>query len=176
VPSFQVRVALPADVDDVFELLAAAGLQLAAHGFNNWVKPYPRSRIEADIAEGALFVVRAIGAEHDVGRLVATFALRATPVRQYDPAPWTDPDAPARYLNRLAVDPQQERRGIGRWCLARIAELSAAEGAVAVRCDVLAANERLCRFYEGAGYVARGTRGHSGWEFICYERELESWT
>ncbi|HEY5489673.1 MAG TPA: GNAT family N-acetyltransferase [Gemmatimonadaceae bacterium] len=77
-------------------------------------------------------------------------------MRPYDPAPWTNPDALARYLNRLAVDPLHHGRSIGRWCLDRIAADCARWGVHAIRCDVLAANERLCRFYESAGYVARG--------------------
>jgi GNAT superfamily N-acetyltransferase len=173
VPACRVSAALPSDLDDVYELLAAAGLKLSAQGFNNWVPAYPRSRIHADIAEGALFVVRVIEATDSTGRLIATYALRSAPVRPYDPAPWPVPDAPARYLNRLAVDPSQQGRGIGRWCLAHIAEVSAREGASAIRCDVIAANAPLRRFYESAGYVARGSRQHSGWEFACYEKELE---
>jgi hypothetical protein len=42
-------------------------------------------------------------------------------------------------------------------------------GASAVRCDVIADNLRLCRFYAQHGYRACGTREHSGWCFRCYE-------
>lgn len=76
----------------------------------------------------------------------------------------------ARYLNRLAVDPARTGQGIGRWCLAHLAESCARHGVTAIRCDVLAANAPLRRFYERAGYALRGTRTHSGWEFVCYER------
>ena len=83
-----------------------------------------------------------------------------------------DPDAIARYLNRLAVDPRHQGLGIGRWCLEQVAEECARDGATAVRCDVLQANVPLRRFYERHGYEARGERFHSGWYFAVYERVL----
>jgi ribosomal protein S18 acetylase RimI-like enzyme len=75
-------------------------------------------------------------------------------------------------VNRLAVDPARQGEGIGRWCLETIASMGASDGVTSIRCDVLSANARLRAFYERAGYVARGTRAHSGWEFTCYERVL----
>ena len=171
---YSVVRACPADAEAVYELLAAAGRRLAMEGFHNWDPPYPRQRVAADIDEGAVFVVRS-GPLSDLGAgaLVATYALRAAPVRAYAPAPWADPDAPARYLNRLAVGPRVQGRGVGGWCLAHVATQAATEGARAVRCDVLAANVGLRRFYERAGYRVCGTRTHSGWEFACYEHRLE---
>lgn len=120
-PPYHVSAGEPADCDDVYELVAATGLKLSAQGFDNWVPAYPRTRIHADIAEGAVWVVREPATTSGTGALVATYALRATPIRPYDPAPWPEPDAPARYLNRLAVDPLRHGRSIGRWCLDHIA-------------------------------------------------------
>lgn len=163
-PPYLVAPATTADLDAVHELLAAAGAQLAVEGFANWIPPYPRERLALDIDSAVVWVVR-----DDGGTLVATYTLRASPVRPYDPAPWPEPEAPARYLNRLAVHPSRHGRSVGGWCLDYIAASSALEGARAIRCDVLAANLRLCRFYESAGYAARGTRSHSGWDFSGYE-------
>ena len=49
---------------------------------------------------------------------------------------------------------------------------AAAGGALAIRCDVLEANEPLRAFYERQGYIKRGSSSHSGWQFTCYERLL----
>jgi ribosomal protein S18 acetylase RimI-like enzyme len=89
------------------------------------------------------------------------------------PAPWADVDAPAAYLNRLAVAPALQGHGIGAACLDAVATRARGLGARAVRCDVLAANAPLRRFYERYGYRLRGTRSHSGWTFACYERTLD---
>ncbi len=170
--SYRVSLAGVSDVEAVYELLASAGRHLAAQGYRNWETPYLRSCIEADIAGGVLFLVcpRDSAALLPDAKPVATYTLRREPVRVYDPVPWAVPEAPARYLNRLAVNPELQGRGVGGWCLSYIAEVAAREEARAIRCDVLEANAGLRRFYEAAGYHARGTRRHSGWEFVSYER------
>lgn len=165
--------AVAADAAFIYDLLSAAGARMAEQGFANWTTPYPLERIREDIADGVMWTVTA---RHDSGlssRVVATFSLRSEAVHEYEPTPWSEPERRGCYLNRLAVDPTVQAAGIGAWCLAKIAELAASSGAGAVRCDVLAANQRLCAFYERAGYHPRGTRSHSGWSFACYELLLE---
>lgn len=154
------------DAAVVHALLADAGRTMAAHGFHNWDPPYPLERVTADIAEREVWLVQ------DDGVAVATYTLAPTPVRAYEFVPWSDPDARALYLNRLAVAPALQRHGIGAACLGAIDAHAREVGARAVRCDVLEANEALCAFYERHGYVRRGARAHSGWTFACYERVL----
>jgi len=79
------------------------------------------------------------------------------------------PGLRAWYLNRLAVNPSVQGSGIGRWCLTHLTERARTDRIEAIRCDVLAANLALRRFYQRAGYRDWGTRTHSGWEFACYE-------
>ena len=161
-----LRRATQADAAPVTALLAAAGAALAAQGFRNWEQPYPLAQVKRDIEERALCVVS------DGNELVATFTLGPAPVLPYEPAPWPDLALAAAYLNRMAVLPARQGTGLGRWCLAEVDREAATLGAAAVRCDVLAGNRRACRFYEGHGYRACGTREHSGWQFCCYERRL----
>jgi ribosomal protein S18 acetylase RimI-like enzyme len=167
VPPLALRRAGPIDVAVVHALLAAAGEALRARGFGNWTPPYPAERIAVDVVTRDVWL-----AETGDGEPVATFMLGAEPHRAYAAMAWARPDAPARYVNRVAVHPAHEGRGIGGWCLAEAARLAREGGAAALRCDVLRENARLCRFYERNGFVARGTREHSGWTFTCYEREL----
>jgi GNAT superfamily N-acetyltransferase len=159
-------VATPADVDAVHALLAAAGERLAKRGFPNWVPAYPRARVAENVEDGIVRGVRGAGV------LVATYTLRPLATHPYRNIDWHDPDAIARYLNRLAVDPTHQGRGIGRWCLEQVGLECRNDGATAVRCDVLQANVPLRRFYERHGYAARGERFHSGWHFTVYERVL----
>jgi len=157
-------LATPSLIESIHSLLAAASAEMAAHGYTNWMPPYPRERLAADVAAGVVYAVR-----DESERLVATFMLRTAPVRPYTDIAWQDAGAKAYYLNRLAVDPARLGQGIGRWCLEEIARLCAQAGVQAVRCDVLRDNARLRTFYERAGYEARGEREHSGWEFVVYE-------
>lgn len=164
---YLARRAAEHEAEQVARLLAAAGRCLAAQGFDNWDPPYPLDRVQADVAAGRVWIVR--DADGAVDTIRATYTLAAESPRPYDPAPWPDPSRSARYLNRLAVDPARQGSGVGAWCLARIAEETRAQGADAVRCDVLARNERVRRFYERHGYVACGTRSHGGRTFASYE-------
>lgn len=160
------RPATPADAPAIHALLAAAGQALAAQGFHNWATPYPLERIDTDIRTRTVMLVR----EGD--RPVAAWTLGSTPFHAYDPAPWPDPALPAVYLNRLAVDPALQGHGVGAWCLAEIDRWAAEAGGRAIRCDVLAANHRLTAFYQRHGYRRAGSRAHSGWEFVCFEKVL----
>ena len=166
--TLEIRTAHRRDAAAVHDLLAAAARELAAQGFRNWVSPYPLALIEIAIDDGALVVA------HDHTTLVGTYTLRTSPSHPYVPAPWSEPGLPSRYLNRMAVVPASQGRGIGRMMLGHVAARAADEGARAVRCDVLSANRRLRGFYERAGYRAFGTREHSGWTFTCYELNLTS--
>jgi len=162
-----LRRATVADAPRLQEIVAAAGRALAEQGFSNWLPPEVTERFVEAIATREVFVL-------DIGvNSVATFTLGSTARRPYLPEPWRDPSAPALYLNRLAVDPALQGGGIGRRCLEEIERLARERGAQAIRCDVLTANARLRRLYEGLGYEARGERSHGGWDFTCYERSID---
>ena len=153
------------DAPTVHALLAAAGAHLATQGFRNWIPPYKLDRVRRDVATREVYLVL----RDEVP--VATFMLGPAPQRPYDPWPWPS-DAPALYLNRIAVAPEVQGQGVATWCLEAIATRAVVCGARVVRCDVLSANPRLRRWYERHGYVARGERAHSGWTFTCYELAL----
>lgn len=157
------RRAVGDDAESIHRLLAAAGEALSRLGFRNWLSPFPIERILSDIEHREVFVVE------DGRALVATYTLGRDAIPPYAPEPWPISGLEALYLNRLAVHPSRQGKGLGSWCLARIAEHCRATGHAAVRCDVLAANAGLCAFYERHGYVERGRRSRSGFEFASYE-------
>jgi ribosomal protein S18 acetylase RimI-like enzyme len=167
-----LRRATPADAAGVHALLVAAGRDLATRGFLNWSTPYPREKLDADVVSREVYVAFA---DDDARqrRPAATFTLGATPARADAPTHWLVPHAPARYLNRLAVDPALQGRGLGGWCLERIEEIAHAAGASAVRCEVLRANSVVRRLYERHGYEERGEWHRPDWTFTCYERMLD---
>jgi len=168
VTDYRASLATSADIDAVHALLTRAGEGLAALGFKNWVPAYPRERLVESVQAGALWVVRRQG----TGELLATYTLRTAPIHPYVGIGWGTSEVEARYLGRLAVDPAVQGTGIGRWCLAHIAAYCTQEGDASIRCDVLQTNQKLRRFYERAGFVARGEREHSGWRFTVYELML----
>jgi GNAT superfamily N-acetyltransferase len=164
---FRVVQATPDDATEVHALLVACGHHMSeAYGFRNWVPPAPLARVEADAVKGSLYVVYAGVA------LVATFTLAEQPSVPYGAIKWNAPGARTLYLNRLAVLPELQGKGLGGWCMNYIEESACQRGCLAVRFDVLKQNASLRRFYERLGYVPRGERAHSGWEFVCYEKGM----
>src|SRR5689334_20951251 len=126
-----IHLATPADAPTVHAILAAAGDALAAEGFTNWIPPYPLENVARDVVERAVYLVRATAAGLAPAE-VATFMLGPEPHRPYEGMAWAEPDAPALYLNRLAVAPAWHGQGLGSWCLAEIARLTRDAGARAV--------------------------------------------
>lgn len=160
------RPAEAVDIPAVAALLSEAGAELARQGFGNWSEPYPAQRLLADLTNRQV-----VGGWRD-GALVACFLLGATAPVPYEDLHWPAGEIPAAYLNRMAVAPPHQGRGLGAECLTEVHRRAAALGARVVRCDVLAANARLGRFYARHGYRHAGRRVHSGWEFNCLERLL----
>jgi len=157
----------PAGAAAVHAVLAACGAHLARQGFRNWDPPYPLHRLVADVADREVW---AVWSGDDV---IATFTLATTPPHPLDPPEWREPDAPALYLSRLAVDPAAQGQGLGAWCMGRVERRAGELGCRAVRFDVLAANAGLRRFYERLGYEPLGERTRPPFAFVCYDKLLE---
>jgi ribosomal protein S18 acetylase RimI-like enzyme len=167
-PAYDIRRVGEAEVLPIQMLLAVCGRHMAAvHGFENWRTPYPLDRLRADAREREVYAVRE-GAD-----LVATFTISDRPVTPYEPDVWAEPEAPALFVNRLAVMPAHQGRRLGAACMRWIERHAAKHGYRAVRLDALAANERLRAFYRRLGYRERGQRTHGGWEFVCFERAIQ---
>ena len=173
---FATHLATPADAPIVHGILAEAGDALAADGFTNWIPAYPLENVERDGVERAVYLVAMTeegATAGSVGIWVGTFMLGPEPHRPYESMAWAEPDAPAFYLNRMAIVPAWHGRGVGSWCLAEMSRLAREAGARALRCDVYEPNLRTRAFYERGGFVARGTRSYGGRTFVCYELMLD---
>ena len=138
--------ARPEDADAVYALLHEAAVWLTARGISQW-KPgaLPRSVVEAGIARGEIFVVR------PAGGLVATLQLEES-----DPGTWGDDAGDALYLHRLCVARSEASQGLGLQLLDWARTEARARGRRLLRLDCVASNARLRRYYEAAGFLARG--------------------
>ena len=164
-----IRRAQPDDAAAIHALLEACGLHLLhTTGLDNWVPPYPLERLREDLAGRA----RKVFGVWEDGALVATFTLSGEQPGAYDREPWALGDAPAAYVNRLAVTPLLQGTGLGSWCTREAERLARAFGFEAIRLDAFARNERLVAFYRARGYDDRGTRRRGAMEFVAFERAL----
>lgn len=75
---------------------------------------------------------------------------------QRDPVVWPDAADDALYLYNLAVRRTFTGRGLGRALLAWAEQQAAASGRRYLRLDCVPGNMFLRRYYEDAGFVARG--------------------
>jgi GNAT superfamily N-acetyltransferase len=118
----------------------------------SWTHPRVAGIVTADAAAGRLYAVT-----DGEGDLIATFAVCAEPDDYFATIAWSERDAPARYLHRLAVSPALHNYGIGAWVLGRAEAIAAAQGARYLRLDALEKDDRVLQFYGRHGYIHRGT-------------------
>ncbi len=139
--SVEISLAVPADIDDVLDVLNEAARWLASRGINQWrVDGFPRELIADSISRGEVYVAR-----HD-RRAVGTFTLQWS-----DELFWPGAAEEAGYIHRVAV--RRDARGLGVELLKFAERVTAATGRKLLRLDCFSENLALCSYYEGAGFV-----------------------
>lgn len=157
----------PDAVEPLHAILRACGEDLRDRlGLRHWDPPYPIERFRADAVDRAVYALL------DHGRAAGTFTIGTVPPSYYDAAVWTEPAARALYLNRMAVLPAEQRRGLGAACLGIVEQLARDAGCAAVRLDAIEANDAALRFYERAGYERRGTADWPAGRSVLFEKHL----
>jgi GNAT superfamily N-acetyltransferase len=158
-----VRVASAAE--PLHAVLAECGADMQKRlGLSHWVPPYPLSRLQAEVDHGKVYEVVTANAP------VATFTLLREPPEYVDNDHWSAAGEPAVYVTRLAVRPDLQRQGIGRFCMEWIEQHAGATGARSIRLDAYTRHEGLPRFYRRLGYVERGTYEAFGAPLTCFEK------
>jgi ribosomal protein S18 acetylase RimI-like enzyme len=141
--SVEITPAVPADIDDVLDVLNQAARWLASRGINQWrVNGFPRELIAGSISRGEVYVAR-----HD-RRAVGTFTLQWS-----DELFWPGASEAAGYIHRIAV--RREARSLGTVLLKFAERITAATGRKLLRLDCFSGNSALCGYYERAGFVRR---------------------
>jgi len=137
-----------ADVDDVLGLLLARAQWLAALGSDQWHNfEEKRDHLEQQVLDGRTWIMR----DDDTGKPLGT-------IRFTDPDPdfWTadEQQVPALYLAKLATDPNEAGRGLGRLLLDfAMYQAVASQTVREVRFDVWRTADRLQRYYLDQGWT-----------------------
>jgi len=162
----------PQQIDDIYALIETCGEDMWQRlGLDHWRPPTPKEVIREYARTKELFAVC------DNANLVSTFTIRFDAPEPYPESCWTDPGHRAIYLNKLAVHPSQQGRGLGRWCMEQIEHLARERGCEAVRFDALTRNAPLLAFYDHLGYRRCGDMYvldeiDRGWDIVVYEKVL----
>lgn len=110
-------------------------------GLNIWDAVYPCEYFAEDIQHGRLYVCL------EQGELAAGFALCQTNGGQ-SAVTWQQPGATALYLDRLGVNVQYGRRGVGSAALALAMALARAGNVQYLRLFVVDSNVPAIKFYQ----------------------------
>jgi GNAT superfamily N-acetyltransferase len=139
--SVEISVAVPADLDDVLDILNEAAHWLSSRGINQWpIDGFPRELIAGDISRGEVYLARR------ERRAIGTFTLQWS-----DELFWPGAAEEAGYIRRIAV--RRDARGLGVELLKFAERATVATGRNLLRLDCFSGNDALCRYYERAGFV-----------------------
>jgi ribosomal protein S18 acetylase RimI-like enzyme len=148
----QISPATQDDLATILDILEQAAAWLHSKGIVQWQIGEFRGRqlgsITAGIEQGEFHLAR-LGYS-----VVGTMRLQWS-----DPRCWPDvADDDAGYLHSLAIGRDWAGRGLGRRMLEWAEAEVAATGRAYLRLDCVAHNHALVRYYQNAGFIARGER------------------
>jgi GNAT superfamily N-acetyltransferase len=153
----------PDEIAPLHEIVAACGRDMHERlGFAHWVAPWPVEKMREDARERSVFAIE------DDRAIVGTFTVGPSLLADYAETMWRAP-GPALYLNRLAVRPELQGRGIGRFGMVCVEEEARRGGFRAIRFDAIAEHTALLAFYRALGYEERGPAINRGLPVICFE-------
>ncbi|NUM56728.1 MAG: GNAT family N-acetyltransferase [Candidatus Hydrogenedentes bacterium] len=162
----------PGEVDDLYALIEACGEDMWRRlGLDHWKPPTPIEVFRDYARTKEVYAVR------DGNELAATFTIGPDAPEPYPPSNWANHAHRAIYLNKLAVSPMLQGRGLGRWCMDEVERLTRERGFHAVRFDALTRNAPLLAFYDHLGYRRCGDMYvydeiGRGWDIVLYEKVL----
>jgi GNAT superfamily N-acetyltransferase len=138
---FIFRRALPSDYGDT-DCIVRAAFTPYVRRTGREVGPDFNIRLGAAIERGDVFVAE------DAGRIVGVAM--------------TERRGESLYVDRLAVDPQQQKGGTGRWLLTQLEALARSRGDGSLSLETAEMMDHLVRFYSGFGFeiVGRGPPAH----------------
>ena len=137
-----IRPATPNDFEALLDIRQDVAVDLLERGIASNPNGLTREHLAEWTSAGVLRV-----AVLD-GKVVGSVA-----VWLHDPTDYWPAQDLATYVRDLMVSPGYHRQGLGSYLLGWAERFSVGEGRNRVRLDCEAGNERLCRYYQEAGYT-----------------------
>lgn len=142
----EFRMASAADLPQLKTVYQGIVRHMEETGLAIWDEVYPCCCFPRDVEQGCLYVLT------EGERIAAAFALGGeNPGESY--VKWKHSDGKAFYLDRLGVNVDYLRRGVGTLALQRAAERAAELGAGCLRLFVVDANAPAIALYRSTGFV-----------------------
>jgi GNAT superfamily N-acetyltransferase len=156
-----------ASADDASEVAALRNAVASAltkrHGLGHWSSMSSDKGIRSSMKRSSIYVAR------EDSLVVATFELATKKPWAIDRTYFTDVTRPI-YLLGMAVDPERQRIGIGRQCIAHAVEVCRNWPADALCLDAYDADAGAGAFYAKCGFTEVGRATYRNTPLIYFER------
>ena len=167
---FKIELAKINDLDRVKNIANDCALEMISKGIFQWDENYPNIEIfKKDIDNQNLYVYR------DNSIVLGCIMLSLSKDEVYNNVKWLTKDEKNLYVHRLAVDPQYQKKGIGKLLMDFAEEYGLYYGLISVRLYTFSKNDRNNKFYRSRNYIQLDDvyfPNQSEFPFHCYEKIL----
>ena len=164
----KIELAKKSDLDSVMKMINACALDLISKNIFQWSEKYPSSEVfKNDIEKNVLFVTK-----HKL-KIIGCLALCSNKDIEYKNIKWLTEDNKNLYIHRLAVDPNFQKKGIGKSLMDFAEEYAKKNDFKSIRLDTFSQNKRNNKFYKSREYVKLDDvffPAQSEYPFHCYEK------
>ena len=162
-----IRRGVHEDLIPILEITKNCAVKMDAMGIYQWNENYPNRNAFIDDIKNNELLVFTKGA-----LLVGCIALCTKMDDVYKDVKWLTKDVKSLYLHRLAVDPQFQKKGIGKKLMDYAEDFAKKNNFISIRLDTFSKNKNNMRFYERRGYKRLEKvffPEQSRFPFYCYE-------
>ena len=162
-----IRTANSSDIESILQIIKACALNLIDNGIFQWNEHYPdKVSFVSDVEKKELFVYC------NYEKVIACISLCNKMDDVYKPVNWITNNENNLYIHRLAVHPEFQKKGLGKYLMDFAENYAKDNGYISVRLDTFSENKRNLKFYELRGYHKLGKiyfPKQSEFPFYCYE-------
>jgi ribosomal protein S18 acetylase RimI-like enzyme len=162
-----IRRGVHEDLIPILDITKNCAVKMDAMGIYQWNENYPNRNAFIDDIENNELLVFTKGA-----LLVGCIALCTKMDDVYKDVKWLTKDVKSLYVHRLAVDPQFQKKGIGKKLMDYAEDFAKKNNFISIRLDTFSKNKNNMRFYERRGYKRLEEvffPEQSKFPFYCYE-------
>ena len=162
-----IRRGVHEDLMRILEITKNCAVKMDAMGIYQWNENYPNRNAFIDDIKNNELLVFTKGA-----LLVGCIALCTKMDDVYKDVKWLTKDVKSLYVHRLAVDPQFQKKGIGKKLMDYAEDFAKKNNFISIRLDTFSKNKNNMRFYECRGYKRLEEvffPEQSKFPFYCYE-------
>jgi GNAT superfamily N-acetyltransferase len=162
-----IRLAKIFEIPDILNITKACAKSMIDQGIYQWNEYYPsQEAFGQDIARNELYVLEIRG------KIIGTMVISTLMDSEYYPISWLTPNGNNIYIHRLAVHPEEQKKGYAQVLMDFAEDRARIVGFISVRLDTFGKNSRNNKFYRARGYKAVGDiffPKQSEFPFHCYE-------